>query len=498
MNSRHPGRRKLEQLLQDFEDSNISSADHRQLMDLLRGEPELRLAYLKHMAVATGLHEVAESWAATHGPPAPETHEARERRILKRSFLAAAAVLFLLLAIGSVIAIRERLQPPVRIVEGQGSLWMFESGGVGEDGEFVPGTMLLVDNGSLEITTRTKSRIVLEGPAKLELRGEKLARLHEGKAWFDISERDTGFTVTTARVRVVDLGTRFGVVSSDGSDLVQVDSGRVRIESLSEGPAPLELHGGQAARANVVGRSAPEAYDPDLFLSTPAPAEDPAVWAYYPFDHDCSDQSGSGRDGALVDNKPHGSSKISRTGNDFRFGGGALDLGSDRDFVSVPSKTFSSGSPYAVSFWARKAPGDQGQASWWDMVIGVRGSKDFFIALGDANGDDGRTGLRWRGNTEAPGARQADFDAPDDSSWHHHVIIADGAGSLSYYLDGIQRETAENVETGFGFDSIGDAYGTGLDVDFHGQIDEVWIFEDSIGPGVVRSLFRGSHRPGDH
>ena len=85
------------------------------------------------------------------------------------------------------------------------------------------------------------------------------------------------------------------------------------------------------------------------------------VYSHYSFDSDYRDSSGNGRHGALTDVGTMGDSGITADVTDLKFGGGALNLTSDRDYVAIPSKTFSSGIPYSIAFWAKKAPGDTGE-----------------------------------------------------------------------------------------------------------------------------------------
>ncbi|BCX50297.1 hypothetical protein HAHE_42050 [Haloferula helveola] len=211
------------------------------------------------------------------------------------------------------------------------------------------------------------------------------------------------------------------------------------------------------------------------------------VWAHFPFDSDYADVSGNSQNGALIDVDTIGNSGITTSAGDFKFGSGGLDLSADRDYVSFPSKTFSSGTAYSIAFWARKAGGDTGGAAQWDMAIGQRDGTNFFVALNDASGSGGRTGLRWRSSDGTTG-RNADFAAADDTDWHHYAIVASGT-TITCYVDGGPAQVATGKSTGIILDTIGEAYTAGNDFDFHGQIDEVWIFDHALGELEVEGLF---------
>ncbi len=215
-------------------------------------------------------------------------------------------------------------------------------------------------------------------------------------------------------------------------------------------------------------------------LAIPAHA---AVLAHYSFDTDYSDSSGNGRHGSLTDVGTTGNSGIVTTSGDHVFGGGAMNFSPDRDFIDIPEATFSSGSPYTIAFWARKTAGDTGDRAQWDMVIGDRNNTNFFIALGDVNGP---TGLRWRSSSNATN-RQADFAVARDYDWHHYAIVASGT-TISLYLDGELFDTATDKLTGFTLNTIGEAYTTAANFHFHGQIDEVWVFDEALDAGAVSNL----------
>ena len=210
-----------------------------------------------------------------------------------------------------------------------------------------------------------------------------------------------------------------------------------------------------------------------------------ALLAHYSFDTNYDDVSGNGAGGTLVDVGTVGNSGITTNAGEWVFGNGALNLSADRDYVSVTSRTFSSGSPYSIAFWAKKSGGDTGDPSTWDMVIGQRDTTAFFIALGNGSSTPG---LRWRGS-DSTTARQADFTSVNDTNWHHHVITADTASNVTYYLDGSLVAVASNKLTGFTYDTIGEAYSNSRDFDFHGQIDEVWIFNEMLTPAAVSNLY---------
>ena len=202
------------------------------------------------------------------------------------------------------------------------------------------------------------------------------------------------------------------------------------------------------------------------------------VYSHYSFDSDYQDSSGNGRHGTLVDTAPTGNSGITTIAGEYQFGGGGMEFSADRDYVGLPSKTFTSGVPYSIAFWAKRDSASHA----WDMVIGQRDTGNFFIALQTGNN------MRWRSSSSA-GERQADFAVTSDTNWHHYVIAADNSQNITLYLDGNHFDTDTGNQTGFILDTIGEAYTSGSDLDFVGQIDEVWVFDETITATEVTNLF---------
>ena len=236
---------------------------------------------------------------------------------------------------------------------------------------------------------------------------------------------------------------------------------------------------------NIPRRSSPLIHIARLYLTgmlLPLAAS-AGVYAHYSFDTGCADSSANQRHGTLVDVDTVGNSGIDASPGKFKFGGGAMKFSGERDYVSLPPANFASGRPYTVAFWARQEAGDTGDGALWDMVIGQRDSTNFFIGLGDASGT---TGLRWR-SAGTTGERQADFAVPGSYDWNHYAIVASGT-TITLYLNGQVFSTATGKLTGFTFDTIGEGYPGTRSFGFHGLLDEVWIFDESLDADAVARI----------
>jgi hypothetical protein len=74
-----------------------------------------------------------------------------------------------------------------------------------------PGHLYELQRGAVEVTYRSGTRLVVEGPATLRIDAADACTLRLGKLTAVVPWSARGFTVETSRGKVVDLGTRFGV-----------------------------------------------------------------------------------------------------------------------------------------------------------------------------------------------------------------------------------------------------------------------------------------------
>ncbi len=511
MRNKPPTPRQIEQLFQDLEDGALSADDHAWLMSLLRGRPEIRAAYRAHMALATGLHDLAEAWAPDHAEPAREHPDILRLRTMRRSFLAAAALIGLLAVAASLIAIRGRMLPPATATAGAGTVWRFDEGGIGGNGSFLPATRVVVDHGTLELVTRHGTRILLEGPAGFEIHDPLRVTLGRGKGWFDVAERDTGFTVLTERLKVIDLGTRFGVATTPASDRVQVESGRVRLESRLPGIPARELTAGRAAEANLVGRTRETAYDHGLFLRALARVPVSIHWS---FDGETNGSFPATANGITPDPlrvvglNGTAATPVTVPG---RFGV-ALDFTSGKYFAESDFPGITGTGPRTIALWFKGRPIPRRHnlrdvdytpqlVSWGELER--QGAYWSFRAHCRA----GIVGTQWSGRGWVTAGRIGSQDI-HDGHWHHLATVftgdVDKAGNygIRHYING-KRVKSTQVVTGVPIDTRGDGSGPAsrlriaFDILHPGGpaaipvvIDELHVFRAALDDSQVEDLFR--------
>jgi len=118
-----------------------------------------------------------------------------------------------------------------------------------------PGTLSLVE-GMATLKFASGATVTIEAPTKLEIRDAMNCRLLEGSLVADVPEPAHGFTVLTPDLKVVDLGTRFGVTAAAvGSSQVRVFEGEVEVGGMSGG-APTRLKEGKGLNFDTGGTAA--------------------------------------------------------------------------------------------------------------------------------------------------------------------------------------------------------------------------------------------------
>ena len=202
--------------------------------------------------------------------------------------------------------------------------------------------------------------------------------------------------------------------------------------------------------------------------------------AHYAFDTDFRDSSGNGNALAIGSGSP----SITTNAGEHCFGGGALDLAStisDQSYLSpATSFVFAADQPWSVAFWGRRRPGTDKRTG---MVVGNVGNRNDFIWT--PNNSSVVQGLRFRNSSGG----NADFAGiSDDHQFHHWVVVADGEGNVTAYRDNTPLGAQARATT-FLIDGVGHAYNSTIH-SYDGQIDELYIFDESIDPNTIDLLYR--------
>ena len=113
------------------------------------------------------------------------------------------------------------------------------------------GEQIALRSGLAEIALRSGARLIIEGPAVLQLAAANAVQLDSGSLVSTVPPPAQGFTVDTPTARIVDRGTEFGVyVDAEQATEMQVFTGHVEVTLAADdrAQAPIVLHAGQSRR----------------------------------------------------------------------------------------------------------------------------------------------------------------------------------------------------------------------------------------------------------
>lgn len=336
MNAKWQPDAELQALLAALFDGDPTPDELAALNDRLHRDSQARAFYVRTMSLHARLHaryatqlpeELAAEFVGDASAVSEAVHPQRRgpierlqlslRRGTRRTYEFFArttplsitvATLFVVMLLGAmatvtppiyraVRATAEWVAPPEPVVVAQitdsfDAEWPPEQIG-GRRGAFlVPGQKLDLIKGLVEITFRDGARVLLDGPARLEigqqLRGEQrfsLVRLDSGKLSARVPEPAVGFTVATPHANFVDLGTEFGVVATAEAVDIEVFAGRVvaRDDITSVRPPQSErpITSGHAWRFPRDGQPAQRiAFAQHKFMRLPSEQPQPSDDAY--------------------------------------------------------------------------------------------------------------------------------------------------------------------------------------------------------------------------
>jgi hypothetical protein len=271
---------RLSSLVERYFDREASADEVAELQVLLRENAEAR----EHFWKVAEWHALFRQWGEqewgreaaksqrrvvpmpTVSRPAPRSHEPVWVKTHRKAVrfpvaqwavgvaAAAAVVLFLTLPRGPVATLDQVAEVT------------WKSGKFEPNGRLKPGPFQL-EQGAAVIAFDRGARVVVEGPAKFELRDNNSMILRSGKARAHVPESAHGFKLQTPRFTAVDLGTEFGCdVSTDGVGELHVFEGKVDLRAGVGPKSSVRLSENQAMR--VEGEvSTPLAARPLAFLS---------------------------------------------------------------------------------------------------------------------------------------------------------------------------------------------------------------------------------------
>lgn len=152
------------------------------------------------------------------------------------------------------------------LTHGTGIVWEHETNSIEVGSLLTPGWLQL-KSGAVQIDFNSGARVIVEGPAELELISPMEARLRSGKLSARVPEPAHGFKVYTPDVTVTDLGTEFGL-DREQSKPVQVEVFEGKVQVAVDGTnQPELLNAGQGVQVSSQHAEPMATINPLDFLS---------------------------------------------------------------------------------------------------------------------------------------------------------------------------------------------------------------------------------------
>lgn len=211
------------ELIRRHMDGDATPADHQVLQELLRTDPSIRSLYARYANIDATLGGGGIALRAPVQPAKP----ARSIWITWRPVMAAAAALILGFVLTHWLPLNREAPP------------------------------LVIESGSMTLGFDHGAEVTVYGPASVVRLGPLEARLIHGRLTAIVPPAARGFAVETPAGRVVDLGTRFGILAAAAQNVeVHVFEGQVEVRPQKDDTVPLAA--GEAvvlaAERGVIGK----------------------------------------------------------------------------------------------------------------------------------------------------------------------------------------------------------------------------------------------------
>lgn len=516
---------RLERLISAHFDGGLTVDERAELETMLLSSSKARQVFLDHADFHGLLREQSmQAEGADWLAQSAETAEATVRfpiRSLLVAGLAACLALGWWLLPDPVVPPAAKIKTPCPVIEEVALLGLAIdvewNGPSFTAGEALPKGVLDIRKGTLRLDFYSGARVVLEGPAKLELISADLARLEQGRLSAKVPPPAQGFTILNGDVRVVDRGTQFGM-SAAGADncTVHVFDGEVELQgklpdstarNLFEGDA-VSIHEG---KSSVIAADRSSFADPAGILEAEAKdtearweawqaksrtlSKDPSLLAYFDFeDLDSSNMTLPNRaHGADADSNGTviGCEKLSgrwnrkaalgfaKTSDRLRF----RTSGDRTDSITLMAWVRVDSLPLDHNSLLSMAPGEVGEVHWklnqsGRLLLGMRAAPEFAYTS-------------WERLESPPLVTPSDF-----GRWMHLATVIDGEnGMMRHFINGrevAQAPMSRKVPVRLGLTNLGNFDSVTPDSipvrNFNGRIDEFALFNRALSADEIQSM----------
>ena len=277
----------------DWEEGTLDAAGVERVRVILKSSEAAQRYYLQRQMIDAalqlgetdsvafaGVGDTGGSWKQPATASGPNMLAAKSGGNVMKGWLAAVALLFCLLV--ARLAYLEVLSPArtegvaqhsvsseatshgVALVTRLVDIEWSENQAVLDVGEAIVPGRFAIDSGFAQIEFFCGATVIIEGPAELELKSPTLARMVSGRLRAQVPPAARGFSLEVEDMKVVDLGTEFGLSMSSGGADVQVFDGVVELHQPDQ--EIVKLTAGDAVARNEDGQIRGIEMRPEHFL----------------------------------------------------------------------------------------------------------------------------------------------------------------------------------------------------------------------------------------
>ena len=274
---------ELESLLIEWEAGTLDEESVDRIHDILSQDAAARSFFVRHQMIGAALKLEGDA-----GLGSPDTLQATPeavsplkpvKRLTGRLFRLktgmVAVTLLIVVLTGRLIQLEMANQPKEEATSHGVALvtqlidvvWAKNQNAV-EVGTALPPGRLAIKSGFAQVEFFCGATLIIEGPADLDILSETLARVRSGRLRAQVPPAACGFSLEVDDMKVVDLGTEFGLtVSAEGAD-VQVFDGEVELYPAAQ--KKQHLQAGQALVRTPAGDFKKSKVTPEQYLDIAA------------------------------------------------------------------------------------------------------------------------------------------------------------------------------------------------------------------------------------
>ncbi len=517
---------ELNELCGAIVDGTITEVQRARLSRWLAESEPARQFYVRALALSASLHSYAGEMQS----------EAPDKIISRPHFgvvtwwagsLAAAALV--VLALWSYTRPPAPLSPAAdyvaRLTAAKDTRWTSTHHALKPGEHLRKGQRLELAAGRAEITFDSGARVVLEGPASLDINSAWDSTLLRGTLTASVPPEAIGFRIANAAVEVVDLGTEFTMVAdANGSTEVLVLKGEVEAAPRTDGNDKTillrENDSRRFARSGVFAVSDSERKFARFMQPTALDRFSPLInFAHWSFDElngaevpaDASAPALSAATAALT---LQGATDLAAVRTSSPHGRALAFDGRLQASGRVPG--ISGPTPRTVAFWV-KVPKDAATDAWmvsWNTAVKKLNSRPVQISWNRRPGEGSFGALR----TDFGGGYAIGAQDLRDGRWHHVAVCFTPGDTpeepvqVKQYIDGRLESSTITLTPGTARLSPGGGYAnaatgntdivwlgcrlTGKQPEhFRGELDELFIADRGLEPHEIVSLMTNNRLP---